>query len=145
MIFSWSMVPYFIAGILIELLYTISSYESANLIMEITGIDEKNNPTYFLSIELSFLLILNMVTAIGENYFWPNALPPLHDNSNLGLRFDIDNLAKRMDRMDDSLIKINQNLDRINTILTINGSTQPVSYFLKNTNSILNRKKENYK
>ena len=131
MIFTWCMIPYFILGILIELLYTVISYESANLIFEITHIDEMKNPTYFHSIELFLLFILNMATAIGENYFWPNALPPLNANSNLALR---------MAKVEEILININLNLERINAKLFPN-EPQPVSYFLKNTNSALHRKK----
>ena len=100
MIFSWSLIPYFICGIIVELIYTAFSYHSAKLISEILGINEKDNPGNFFSIEFFILFILNMVTGIGENYSWPNALPPLYANSNLALRLDMNMIIQGMDRVE---------------------------------------------
>ena len=86
-----------------------------------------------------------MGTVIGENYSWPHALLPLYANSNFALRMDINDLKQQMAESFKQIKELNQNLERINSILIINGSSQPVSYFLKNTNSVINRKKENYK
>ena len=139
MIFSLSLIPYFILGIIIEFIYTSISYFSSILISEILGINEKDSPTNFHIIEFFILFILNMVTAIGENYSWPNALSMLFGNQNLLLR--IDKLEIRMHRVEGLLQQILYRLDKMDP----NGSLQPVSYFLKNTNSVLDQKKENYK